>query len=279
MANTCLPALRPATQPFARGTTGVSYVRRSDHALHPHQQQPGAGRRPSGHRRVHGHHRGATARSHRRDRRQHRHRHIDVGTVVDPSAWVPDNYTLRFTSADRLAGRRGRHRADAGAWWRPARGFASGQYHQLPRRAASRVDGHAGRGRHLSAIQPAQEHRHVHDARRSDHHARAASGDCRSDRAVFQHADRREHRRTSTRASTRAVDRARRSRHAAASRSTRPPNSRDDRSHRLQSAAVGSAGRGLRRGHQQAEPAIAGLQAAQAGLHARSAQLSLFDYL
>jgi flagellar hook-associated protein 3 FlgL len=24
---------------------------------------------------------------------------IDVGTVVDPSAWVPDNYTLRFTSA------------------------------------------------------------------------------------------------------------------------------------------------------------------------------------
>ena len=24
---------------------------------------------------------------------------IDVGTVVDPSAWIPDNYTLRFTSA------------------------------------------------------------------------------------------------------------------------------------------------------------------------------------
>ena len=88
-----------ATKPFARGTTGVNYVGdQTTRFLRVSGSQAIADGHPGTEvfmdiRQANGTFRTAVAAANLGSGT------IDVGTVVDPAAWVPGNYTLRFTSA------------------------------------------------------------------------------------------------------------------------------------------------------------------------------------
>jgi len=87
------------TKPFARGTTGVNYVGdQTTRFIRVSGSQAIADGHPGTEvfmnmRAANGTFRTAVAAANTGSGT------IDVGTVVDPAAWIPDNYTLRFTSA------------------------------------------------------------------------------------------------------------------------------------------------------------------------------------
>ena len=241
--------------------------RRSDYPLHPRVRQPGAGRRPPGHRSVHEHHRGERHVPDRGRRRQYRQRH-DRRRHASPTPPPGSPTTTRSVSPARPTGwsrtTRCRHRC---RWRRAADSRPA-----APSSSWACASPSPARRRRATAftVQPPQDTDLFSMLDNLINTLTQGTG-LPSDRAVFQ-----QQIGASIASLDQGLDRVSTVRAEVGTRLSAIDTAADARETEaidLQQLALGSARPGLRRGHQPAQPGIRGSAGRAGGLHADLAAL------